>query len=108
MLLPKEKGSLTHPSHAKGQVFLPSQRSLTPAPCSTRYCPAAPICGASEREPLLESPGAYLSLDSKFIYVFTILVPQVRGYYKVHQVEPPCLVRLYYLGGLPGIPDGAV
>jgi hypothetical protein len=46
---------------------------------------------------LLDYLGAELSIISTFIFVFSILVPQVRGTYEAHQVEPSCLVRLYDL-----------
>ena len=63
-------------------------RGVSPAPCSTGFCLATPICRASVQEPLSESPGSELYLSSKFITMRSILVSQVKGYYKVHQVEP--------------------
>jgi len=71
-------------------------RGVSPAPCSTVFCPAAPICGASEQKPSSESSIVELSLCSKFMSVLSILVSRVREHYKVHQVEPLYLVRLYY------------
>ena len=73
----------------------------------SRFCPAAPP-GTSEREPFSESRTAELSFCSKFETVLFIQVPRIRGYYKVHQVEPPYLVRLITSGSSPGITKGAV
>ena len=72
----------------------------------TGFCSAAPLCSASELKPLLESPGAELSWCLESFPYFPFWSHEWEGYYKVHQEESPCLIRLYYLLEVTWYPRG--